>query len=129
MGINVRALANQLTSGVNPNTSVVLRAYQAYTVAPSGKTTPSYAAPVTIVGQVQALAKREIQHLDAMNISNCERSIYINGQLQAYDRLAQTGGDMLFFENSWWLVSAILEGWTAVGWCKAALTRQMTGPT
>jgi hypothetical protein len=126
--VNVRALANNITSGINPNISVTLRAFQAYSVLPSGKATPSYAAAVTVVAQVQALSKREIQHLDAMNISNCERGIYINGQLQAFDRLAQSGGDFLFFENQWWRVDAILEGWTTAGWCRAALTRQMSGP-
>lgn len=126
--MNLRNIANRMTSGVNPNITVQWRAYQAYSTLPSGKTAPSYAAAAPLTAQVQALTKKEVEHIDAMNLSPCERAAYVNGQLQAFDRVAQTGGDMLFFENRWWKVMAILEGWTTAGWCKVALVGQNGGP-
>lgn len=126
--MNLRNIANRMTSGVNPNIAVQWRAYQAYATLPSGKTAATYAAAVPLTAQVQALTKKEIEHIDAMNLSPCERAAYVNGQLQAYDRVAQTGGDFLFFENRWWKVMAILEGWTTAGWCKVALVGQNGGP-
>lgn len=126
--MNLRNIANRMTSAVNPNIAVQWRAYQAYATLPSGKTAPSYAAAAPLIAQVQALTKKEIEHIDALNLSPCERAAYVNGQLQAFDRVAQTGGDMLFFENRWWKVMAILEGWTTAGWCKVALVGQNGGP-
>jgi hypothetical protein len=130
--INLRASANRMTSAINPNMVVQWQAFAGYATGPDGKTAAAYTAPVALIAQVQALSKAEIEHIDALNLSPCERAIYCNGQLQAFDRAAQTGGDLLFFEGRQWLVMAILEGWTATagggGWCKAALTGQMGGP-
>lgn len=126
--MNLRDIANRATRAVNPNLTVVWRRYTGYTTAASGKTVAAYAAAANVVAQVQALTKKEVEHIDAMNLSPCERAAYVNGQLQAYDRVAQTGGDFLYFENRWWKVMAILEGWTTAGWCKVALVGQDGGP-
>lgn len=123
--MNLRAIANRATSAVNPNISVQWRRYEGYDIGPNGKASIAYADPVPVVAQVQALSKKDVEHLDAMNLSTCERAAYVNGQLQAFDRLAGTGGDMLYFENQWWKVMAILEGWTSAGWARVALTAQM----
>ena len=122
--MNLRDIANRQTKAVNPNLTAQWLAYAGYTTGPSGKTTPTYAAPANLIVQAQALTKAEIQHLDAMNLSPCDRSAYVNGQVGAIDREAQTGGDLLIFESRTWLVTAVLEGWTTAGWCKVALTQQ-----
>lgn len=127
--MNLRNIANRATRTINPNTVAQWRAYQGYTTGSSGKTVASYAAGADLTVQAQALTKKEIEHIDSMNLSPCDRAAYANGQLQAYDRVAQTGGDFLYFENRWWKVMAILEGWTTAGWCKVALVGQNGGPT
>lgn len=126
--VNLRAIANGITRSINPNLSVVLRAYSGYTTSAAGHVTASYAAAAPVEAQVQALTKLEIAHLDAMNISNCDRAAYVSVVVKATDRLEQTGGDLLQFEGAWWLVTAILEGWTTAGWMKVALTKQIAGP-
>lgn len=123
--VNLRAKANMLTSRINPNINICLRRYVGASVNPDGTAGPQYAAPVNIVGQVQALGKKDIDHLSALNISDCERMVYVNAQLQATDRREQTGGDLLSFEGRTWLVVAIMEGWTTAGWCRAAVSKQM----
>lgn len=125
--MNVRDIANRVTSRVNPNLVCQWLAYAGYDTLPSGKTSAVYSAPANLTIQTQALTKDEIQHIDAMNLSPCDRSAYVNGQVGALDREAQTGGDLLIFENATWLVTAILEGWTTAGWCKVALTKQNGG--
>ncbi len=127
--MNLRGVANRFTSAINPNTTVQRHAYSGYTRSPSGKVKAGYAAPVAVVAQVQALTKAEIQHIDNMNLSPCDRAAYVNGQLQAFDRIEQTGGDLLEFEGAFWMVTAVLEGWTTAGWMKVALTKQNGGPT
>ena len=54
--------------------------------------------------------------------------VYVNFQLQATDRVAQTGGDLLTFEGAVWQVEAILEGWTTASWSRAAVSKQMDAP-
>lgn len=126
--MNLRNIANAQTRAVNPNLTVQWRAYLSSTISSSGKSSPTYAAARSLTAQVQALTKKEVEHLDAMNLSPCERAAYVNGQLQAFDRHEQTGGDMLFFENRWWKVMAILEGFTTAGWSRVALVGQTKGP-
>lgn len=125
--VNLRAIANKMTQTINPNLSVGWRRYTGHAVGASGKVTPTYAASVPLVAQVQALTKKEVEHLAALNLSTCERAAYVNGQIAAFDRLAQTGGDLLVFEGAEWKAMAILEGWTggAVNWCKVALVKQI----
>lgn len=125
MSINVRQIANTATSVVNSNLTVGWRRYEGYSILPSGKSDVVYTDAVPMVCQVQALSKEDVRHLDAINLSNCDRMVYAYGQLAAMDRLEQTGGDILVFEDGEWLVTAILEGWTTAGWCRAALTRQI----
>lgn len=127
--VNLRNIANRFTSAINPNLTVQRHAYTGYTRSASGKVKASYAAPVAIVAQVQALTKKEVEHIDSMNLSPCDRAAYVNGELNAFDRAAQTGGDLLEFEGAFWLVMAVLEGWTSAGWCKVGLTKQNGGPS
>lgn len=127
--MNLRNMANRVTSAINPNLSVQHRPYAGYSTLGTGKVAVTYGAARPLVAQVQALTKKEIEHIDNMNLSPCDRAAYVNGQLQAYDRVEQTGGDFLYFENRWWKVMAILEGWTTAGWCKVALVGQLQGPT
>lgn len=126
--VNLRARANVLTRRINPNISIGLRRYSGIAVADDGEQTPQYAASVPIVGQVQAIGKKDIEHLSSLNISDCERMVYVDTQLQATDRKEQTGGDLLTFEGRVWMVMAIMEGWSTAGWCRAAVSKQMDTP-
>lgn len=129
--VNLRARANVLTSRINPNISIGYRRYAGVTVGSDGVQAPQYDPQRTVVAQVQSLGKKEVDHLSSLRISNCERMVYVNFQLQATDRQAQTGGDLLNFESVWWQVEAILEGWSTVdsagGWSRAAVSKQMNG--
>lgn len=137
--INVRSMANRTTRAVNPNISVTLQRSTGWTKNASYQQVPSYSAPETIMVQVQALTQTEIQHLDKLNISNGQASVYADTQLSSVDRPSQSGGDLITFgtdaatpaplRGQTWLVVALLEGWVGSGWCKAAITSQMTDPT
>lgn len=126
--VNLRSIANRATSRINPNITIGYQRYASYGVNPDGTPAPVYDPSVPIIGQVQSLGKKEVDHLSALNISNCERMVYVNFQLQATDRVAQTGGDLLTFEGAVWQVEAILEGWTTAGWSRAAVSKQMDAP-
>lgn len=123
--VNLRAIANRATSRINPNLSIGWKRYAGTSVNPSGTVTPSYAPSASLIAQVQALGKKDIEHLANLNISDCERMVYANAQLQATDRREQTGGDLLFFEGRVWMVMAVMEGWTTAGWSRVAVSKQM----
>jgi len=124
--MNLRAIANQLTQSVNPNVPATLRVSTGYQTAGTGKQEPTYGEPEQLVVQMQSLTKRDLQHLADMNISNATRAVFANRQLTGVDRVEQSGGDMLDLPDGRYLVTAVLQDWTATsGWCKAAVTRQL----
>jgi hypothetical protein len=137
--MNLRAMANGAASVINRNIKVTLLRSDGYTRGASYDQIPSYADPEPITVQVQALTQSEIQHLDRLGISNGQASVYANTQLSSVDRPAQSGGDLIVFGNDaytppalrgqTWKVVAVLEGWVGSGWCKAAITSQMSDPT
>src|ERR1019366_1304039 len=131
--VNLRAAANAATSAINPNISAVASICTGYTSgdhATGYKQVPIYAADAPVIIQAQALTKKEIEHLDSLNISTAERGVYSPIPLTGVDRTTKSGGDLLVFEGSTWLVLAVLEAWpSAGGWCKVAVQRQMDGVT
>jgi hypothetical protein len=127
--VNLRALANVATRGVNPNIAASLLVSTGYSTAPNGKQQPAYAPPVPVTLQAQALSKKEVEHLDSMNLSNATRAVYANRSLTGVDRVKQSGGDLLAFGGEKWLVIAVLEDWSlTAGWCKVAIARQKDAP-
>lgn len=123
--MNLRGIANRATGAINPNVSATLRRSTGYSTATNGKQIPGYAADTPISVQMQALTKKEIDHLDGMNFSNVTTGIYADVQLTGTDRTTGSGGDLVTIGGDTWLVIAVLEGWTVAGWCKAAIARQM----
>lgn len=133
--MNLRGIANRITQRVNPNVPALLRRSNGYTTDATGARTPLYLADEPVMAQVQALTQSELAHLDALNISNGQASIFVNAQLSSVDRSSQSGGDLIVFGHELavpeglrgqsWLVVALLEGWPSSGWSKAAITSQM----
>lgn len=126
--VNLRVIANRATSGVNPNVTAVLRVSTGYVTNAAGKQVPSYAPPTPVTLQAQALTRKELEHLDSLNIQGAEVAVYSNLQMSAADRVTGSGGDMLQFNGFWWLVIAELEQWSTAGWGRVALRKQRTGP-
>lgn len=131
--VNLRTIANRATSGVNPNVSASVQICNGYSTGGGLRRTATYAAPITVIVQVQALSKKDVEHLDSLNITNAERSCYSNIQLTAVDRKTQSGGDLVTYMDpvartmDTWLVVAVLEGWSTAGWSRVALAKQLDG--
>lgn len=134
--MNLRGIANRATTRINRNLPAEALICTGYGTAASGKRTATYAEPVEITAQVQALTKDEIRHLDAQNIAGTETAAYVNRQLSSIDRDTGSGGDVVLFghqptvpvelRGSAWVVTAVLEAWTTAGWSRVGLTRQMS---
>jgi hypothetical protein len=128
--MNLRGIANSVTSAINPNTAAQLSRSTGYDTTPSGKRTPTYATPVTAQVQVQALSGPQIQHLDSLNITGVLRNARLDGDWRGVYRPDSQGGDLIAFgataradlANTTWLVVQVLETWP--DWCSLAIQLQ-----
>ena len=120
--MDLRGLANGVTTAVNPNKTVTVLRSTGYTVGAGRKQVPSYAAPVSGPGQIQALDANDIKQLDGLNIQGTIRAIYLRGALAGVVRPDGTGGDLVQIDGQNWLVVKVLEGWPT--WTKAAIVLQ-----
>lgn len=131
--VNIRAIANRATSGINPNVNAQIQICNGYTTGAGLRRTPTYGTAFSAIIQVQALGKRDVEHLDSLNITNAERSCYSNIQLTAVDRKTQSGGDLVTYTDpvaqtsDTWLVVAVFEGFSTAGWSRVALAKQLDG--
>lgn len=123
--MDLRGLANGVSSTVNPNKTVTVRRSTGYTIGAGRRQVPSYAAPVTGPGQIQALDANDIKQLDGLNVQGTIRAIYLRGNLAGVIRPDGTGGDIVQIAGQDWLVVKVLEGWPT--WTKAAIVLQMPG--
>ena len=123
--MDLRGIANGVTSTVNPNQTVTVLRSTGYTIGAGRRQVPSYAAPVTGPGQIQALDANDIKQLDGLNIQGTVRAIYLRGVLAGVVRPDGTGGDLVEVDGQTWLVVKVLEGWPT--WTKAAIVLQMPG--
>jgi hypothetical protein len=127
--MDLRGIANGVTSTVNPNETVTVLRSTGFTTGAGAKQVPSYAAPVTGPGQIQALDADDIKQLDGLNIQGTIRAIYLRGTLAGVVRPNQTGGDLVTIAapapvalRGTWLVVKVLESWP--DWTKAAIVLQ-----
>ena len=122
--MDLRGLANGVTTTVNPNRTVTVLRSTGFTTGAGAKQVPSYAAPVSGPAQIQALDANDIKQLDGLNIQGTIRAIYLRGTLAGVVRPNQTGGDIVKRKNETesWLVVKVLESWP--DWTKAAICLQ-----
>ena len=123
--MDLRGIANGVSSTVNPNKTVTVRRSTGYTIGAGRKQVPGYADPVTGPAQIQALDANDIKQLDGLNIQGTVRAIYLRGVLAGVVRPDGTGGDLVEIGDETWLVVKVLEGWPT--WTKAAIVLQMPG--
>lgn len=120
--MDLRGIANGVSSTVNPNKTVTVNRSTGFTIGAGRKQVPSYAKPVTGPAQIQALDANDIKQLDGLNIQGTVRAIYLRGVLAGVIRPDQTGGDTVEIDGQTWLVVKVLEGWPT--WTKAAIVLQ-----
>lgn len=120
--MDLRGIANGVSSTVNPNQTVTVLRSTGYTIGAGRKQVPSYATPVTGPGQIQALDANDIKQLDGLNIQGTIRALYLRGVLAGVIRPDGTGGDIVQIGDQTWLVVKVLEGWPT--WTKAAIVLQ-----
>lgn len=122
--MNLHGIASAAIGSVNPFINVLYRrATGGYTTSPSGKRTPLFTDfPGTPI-QLQGLSAKDVQHMDALNITGLLRSIHMNGDTQAVDRANAKGGDLFVITGTEWLVVQVMETWP--DWCRVVVQKQI----
>src|SRR5579871_2481547 len=116
-------LVSGAIAAVNPLVPLTLQVSNGYTTAADGSRAPSYAAPVTVFGQVHALTYRDLQQVEGLNLNGTRRAIYLEGQENGLVRADNKGGDLITdAAGNVWLVAMVLEAWP--DWTKVAVTLQ-----
>lgn len=120
--MDLRSIANSVSSTVNPNISVTVRRSTGFTIGTGRKQVPTYAADATGPAQMQALDGKDLKQLDGLNIQGTIRALYLRGALAGVIRPDSTGGDLVLIGSETWLVVKVLESWST--WTKAAIALQ-----
>lgn len=126
--INIRGLANGSIQSVNPNVTGTFYASTGFTVDAARKQIPSFAQGRNIEMQVQAVEGSMLRHLDGLNIEGVVRSVRIFGDAQGVVRVAQKGGDLMYFRDvpagtlRVWKVVKVVETWA--DWCHVIVNMQ-----
>lgn len=127
--MNLNAVAAGLTRAVNPPVDAILWIGTGeYETSPDGSRTPKWAAQFPVTIDFQETTSKDMKQLDGLNIQGNTAVAYVNGALNAINRVRRKGGDMVTLigtgENH--LIVAVLEQWGE--WCKVALTLQLAPP-
>ncbi len=121
--INVFGIANAATNVVNPPIQAVLKVSDGETVNADFSVTPS-TLEILVSIKVQALSTSDLQRIQNITQQSDMRAVYIAGGIKGLNRALHTGGDVLNFYGSDWLVTQVLEEWGYGRWSKLVVTRQ-----
>ena len=131
--INVHALVRQAVTALHPDETVTLRQSIGQRNV-RGRITPVYGPAQVVQAQVQSLGQNDLAQREATSNTRIDRKAYLfapDGALppQGIVRLLARTGDMLQrADGSWWLVTAMMEDFTASGWVCVGITQQVDGP-
>ena len=121
--MDLRSLANSVSSTVNSNETVTVRRSSGYTIGAGARQIPTYEDDVSGLAQIQALDSDALKQLDGMNIQGIIRAIYLRGNLAGVVRPDGKGGDLVLRGQETWLIVKVLETWHT--WTKAVIVRQV----
>ncbi len=131
--MNLHAIARGAIPALHPDETVTLRQSVGQRNA-RGRLVPEYAPARAVTAQIQSLGGDDLRHAEAVNLTQRDRKAYLfapdpalspNGIVRP---LARNGDMMRRADGSWWLVTAMLEDFTASGWVCVGITEQEDGP-
>lgn len=130
--MNLQQITAGVVSAVNPMVPVSVQISNGNTVNADYSRTPAYLPAIILQGQIQSLTFSDLRQLEGLNIQGSKRAVYLQGDIEGLVRETNKGGDILTFpDGTIFLVTTVLENWnppdgTNSGWCKIAVTEQMS---
>lgn len=131
--INLHALVRGAVTALHPDEAVTL--YQSTGQSNElGRIVPAYAEPQTVQAQIQSLSAEDLAHMEDASRTEISRKAYLFAPDAALPPagivrpLARSGDMLQRADGTWWLVTGIIEDFTASGWVCVAITQQVEGP-
>jgi hypothetical protein len=123
--MDLHGIVAPIIAVINPMVTAEWRQSAGAVTGASGARVPSYAPPVLLQVQVQALSGKDLQQMDMLNIQGVSNAIYVPLQAEGVMRPYMRGGDLLVIAGEVWLVVTVLERWP--DWSKVAVSMQTDG--
>lgn len=120
--MNIRAMANAMTSGINPNIAATTLKSTGNTTATDGRRTPTWEVGTASI-QVQGVSAKDLQFMAGQGIMGTLRQVFAPGYWQGPNRPGGTGGDIFRFpeqsggpDRDWKvvLVKGVYNDWTQI---------------
>ena len=132
-GLNLHDIVRAAITYNHPDETVQLY-FNVEQVNDWGTVTPSYQGPDPVQAQIQSESDAALFHSNntGMNTETVKAYFYQNAPLPIFDlsRFNQHGGDMFQREDgSWWLITAIPDNFSDVGWISTRATLQVNPPS
>lgn len=115
--MNLHQIVRGAIGAINPEISATLLASTGYAIAPGGKRTAAYTAYEGVMIQVQAVAGKDLEHVNNLNLQGVLRSVHLNGNWNGVVRPDGKGGDIMQFPLTAggtlrdWLIVNVVESW------------------
>ena len=125
--MNLSAIANGMTSSVNPNMQAILKVNEGYEVDDYGDQIPKFIEH-TITIQTQSMSTADLERLNYISQQGQFLYAYANGSISALRRSQGKGSEMMVFKpygedvDAEWLVKQVVESYP--DWVKVVLWRQ-----
>lgn len=130
---NLHGLVRQAITALHPDETVTLRQSSGQRNE-RGRVTPVYGPAQVVQAQVQSLGQNDLAQREATSNTRIDRKAYLfapDASLPPQGIVRPLGrtGDMLQrSDGTWWLVTAMIEDFTASGWVCVGITQQVDGP-
>ena len=125
--MNLSAIANGMTSSVNPNMQAILKVNEGYEVDDYGDQIPKFIEH-TITIQTQSMSTADLERLNYASQQGQFLYVYANGSVSALRRSQGKGAEMMTFKpygedvDADWMVKQVVESYP--DWVKVVLWRQ-----
>jgi hypothetical protein len=131
--VNLHAIAVPAIAVVNPQIPVTYLRSTGQVTEEDGSQTPTYAAPITLAAQIQALSFEDLKLLEGLSLQGTRRKIYLFGRVDGINRDQSLGGDLIEYPvgtsypfGTSWKVVLVSEQWP--DWCCVYVTQQIAEP-
>lgn len=132
-GLNLHGIVRSVITAVHPDEDCTL--YQsAGQKNVLGVVTTVYNPPQAIKANWQPLDSQTLQHLERMGDTKASEQVFLYSDtdmpVSGVQRvpITRTGDIIKRWDGTYWLITSVIEDWSARGWANVGVTEQVTPP-
>ena len=131
--MNLHSLVREAITTLHPDETVTLRQSTGQQNV-RGRIIPVYAPAQMMNAQIQSLGQNDLAQVEQTSSTKIDRKAYLYAPIPAMPPqgivrpLARNGDMIQRSDGTWWLVTAMIEDFTASGWVCVGITQHVDGP-